>query len=252
MKDVVCDSGKFTLVDMVAMLCQQAKVIILFFIFSLAIAVFLIWSKPVDYNFYSVYEVGARGLDVALEAPDLLVERAQDIYSPRAIAERRERWLESNYPVLQVDILHNARSSLVKLHTRAPLSRHADVHTLHKDLLQVMLSGARKRLTHIEASLVSRRNLLVAVVGPDKNIFSRRELAGKKQELMNVELQLANLSGSIIRIIAEPSFKQAMLGRGELFGFALVLCALLSILAGAVAIFITSVRTRLNSYHSAE
>lgn len=252
MKSMVCDSGKLTLVDMAAMLCQQAKVIILFFICSLAIAIFLIWSKPVDYNFYSVYEVGTRGLDVALDGPDLLVERVQDIYLPRAIAEHRERWLESNYPALQVDILHNARSSLVKLHTRAPLSRHADVHALHEDLLQAMLSEHEKKLAHIKASLASRRNLLVAVVGPDKNIFSRRELAGKKQELINVELQLANLSESIIRIIAEPGFKQAMLGRGELFGFALVLCALLSILAGAVAIFITSVRARLNSYHSAE
>lgn len=249
----VHDNGKLGLIDVAVMLYQQKKVMFLCFCFSLVVFSVLIWLKPLRYDFYSVYEVGARGLDVALDRPELLVEQVQEIYLPKVLAAvRREESLGHNYSGLQVQVLYKVGSSLIKLYTQAPLGRETDVHALHSEILQKALEAHQKRLAHIEKALVMRRASLMDVVASGKGGLSRSKLAEKKYELVSVEIQLANLSASSLGPIAVSSLKQTMFGRGELFGFALFFCALLGLLSGVIAIFIMAVRARLDSFRSAE
>lgn len=240
------DSGKVTLVDVTVMLCRQKKVMFLCFSCSLIVSAILIWLKPLNYDFYSVFEVGTRGLDVALERPDLLVEQMQDIYLPKTMTVHREKWLEKGDADLEVQVLYKAGSRLIKLYSQAPLKREVDVYALHDEVLRQVVLAHQERFAHIEHALVARKVALAYLTASGKGVYSELKLAENKAVLENLETQLANLSASSLGPVAVPSLKQTIFGRGELFGFALVLCGLLSLLAGAVSIFITAVRVRLD------
>lgn len=240
------DDAKLALIDVVVMLCQHKKNMLLCFVCSLLIFSALIWLKPMRHDFYSVFEVGARGIDGALERPDMLVERMQDIFVPSVVGVHKEKWLGHGETDLEVKVLYKVGSNLIKLYTPAPRAREADVRALHEGVLQRALVVHQKRFTHVKHALMVRKEALVAVVDAGKGVYSKLKLAEKKAELAGLEAQLANLSASSFGPVAVPSIKQAVLGRGELFGFALVLCILLSFIAGAMSIFIAAVRARLD------
>lgn len=246
MELMMCKNEKVALTEVAAMLCRQKKVMLLAFCFPLLFFTALIWLKPLSYEFYSVFEVGDRGLDVALEQPVLQVEQLQDIYLPKVLAAHQKKWLEQGDADLAVQVLYKSGSRLIKLYTQAPLGREADVQALHNEVLQQMLAAHQKRLAQIEHALVVRKAALLAVIKSGEGVLSKLKLAEVRSEITGLETHLANLSASSISAVAVPGLKQTTFGRGELLGFAIVLCALLASLAGGIFIFIKAVRARLN------
>ena len=145
---------EISLVDLASILVKRWKAMAIIFTVIVLGALAYALMMPRTYTYTSLYEVAEQGLDSALEAPETLVAKAQNLYlGPET--RKLLAIMDSEPEVLpfETSITNPAKTLLVSLSSEADEGDEDIVKQLHDNVLARMQDGQKSRIESAKKSL---------------------------------------------------------------------------------------------------
>lgn len=243
---------EISLVDLAKILVKRWKAMAIIFTVIVLSALAYALLMPRIYSYTSLYGVAEQGPDSALEAPETLVAKAQNLYlGPET--RKLLATMDSELAVLPFDtsIKNPEKTLLVSLSSEADENDVDLVKQLHNNILMRLKDGQEARVENRKASLQQQmedaQEALDAVQQSNSNSLGSAEVISSLMErIARLKNSLEDIREGEVSQTAVKSLEPTGTSRKLILALGVVLGGLLAVMGAFFMQFVGLVRSSLN------
>mgnify|MGYP003673411770 CR=1 FL=1 len=239
---------EISLVDLAKVLIRRWKSMALVFFIVVLSALAYVLLKERSYEYVSIYQVAEESPGSALETPNSVLAKVNNLYVGLETRKLREEAELESLP-FEVTVANPDDTLLIRLDSTASVDDHELVTQMHEALLARMTEDQRERLeshqTALEQQLQSTEAALEAVEQTSTE-WGSELTASYAERLAGIQLRLTQLRAGQSVQVSIQSLEPAGTSRSLIMALALVLGGILGIIAAFLSQFVALVRDSLS------
>lgn len=240
-------SDEISLVDLVKILIRRWKMLLVIFLLVVLGTLAYVLLMERTYEYVSIYQVAEQAPGSALEGPNSVLAKVDNLYvGPETRKLRESTGLES-LP-FEVAVSNPSDTLLIRLASEASEANSELVTEMHDALLARMAEGQRERFESRQAALEQRLQSAESALEAVEHSTSERAselVAIYTERLADIQQDLTQLSEGEVVQVAVQSLEPAGASRSLIMALALVLGGMLALLSTFLMQFAVTVKNSI-------
>ncbi|WFE72463.1 Wzz/FepE/Etk N-terminal domain-containing protein [Halomonas sp. M1] len=235
---------EITLVDLAKILIKRWKIMLIMFLVVVLGTLTYLMLKERTYEYVSIYQVAEKEPGSALEAPNSVVAKINNLYIGPVTREQRELEALERLP-FEVRVTNPGDTLLIRLGSEATAENAGLVMQMHESLLAQVAEDQKERVTmyrsSLEQQLQNAENVLQAAEQSSGERASDQVVNSIKL-IADIQQRISQLREGQIVQVSVQSLEATGINRSLMMALALMLGGMVSVMAAFLSQFIALVR----------